>query len=113
MKMGDGGFRPPYNVQFGSDDALVIVDVNVETVGSDAGLLEPMHTRVCEQYDATPKQWLADGGFSKKDGSHRWNVLAQSSLAQLPAKSRFLAKAVIRMNDRPATRTNMLPFVHE
>ena len=29
MKMGDGGFRPPFNVQFGSDDALVIVDVNV------------------------------------------------------------------------------------
>lgn len=69
MKMGDGGFRPAYNVQFGSDaDALVIVDVNVETVGSDAGLLEPMHTRVCDQYDTTPEQWLADGGFSKKDG---------------------------------------------
>ena len=71
MKMGDGGFRPACNVQFGSDadaDALVIVDVNVETVGSDAGLLEPMHTRVCEQYDKTPEQWLADGGFSKKDG---------------------------------------------
>jgi transposase len=69
MKMGDGGFRPAYNVQFGSDcDALVIVDVNVEAVGSDAGLLEPMHTRVCEQYNTTPEQWLADGGFSNKDG---------------------------------------------
>ena len=69
MKMGDGGLRTAFNVQFGSDaGALVIVDVNVETVGSDAGLLEPMHTRVCEQYDTTPEQWLADGGFSKKDG---------------------------------------------
>jgi hypothetical protein len=71
MKIGDRGFRPAYNVQFGSlADALVNVDLNVETVGSDAGLFEPMHTRVCEQYDKTPEQWLADDGFSKKRPSH-------------------------------------------
>lgn len=55
-------------MQFGSDaQALVIVDMHVETVGSDAGLLEPMPARVCQQYGKTPKPWLADGGFSNKD----------------------------------------------
>ena len=36
MKMGDGGFRPAYNVQFATDCAAqVIVGVDVVTAGSD------------------------------------------------------------------------------
>ena len=38
MKMGDGGFRPAYNVQFATDGASqVIVGAEVVTVGSDQG----------------------------------------------------------------------------
>ena len=68
MKMGDNGFRPAFNVQFANDaDALVIIKANVNNEGSDAALLAPMYDQVCQAY-CRPQQYLADGGFSKKDG---------------------------------------------
>jgi hypothetical protein len=68
MKMGDGGFRPAYNVQFATaGDSLAIVGVDVNNQGSDGGLMDPMVTQVKDRYDETPKQWLADGGFSTTD----------------------------------------------
>ena len=68
MKMGDGGFRPAMNVQFANDaDALVIIKADVNSEGSDASLLAPMYDEVCETY-CQPEKYLADGGFSKKDG---------------------------------------------
>jgi vacuolar-type H+-ATPase subunit I/STV1 len=43
MKMGDGGTRPAYNVEFSTDlNSLVIVGAEVVNVGSDAGQMEPM-----------------------------------------------------------------------
>ena len=47
MKMGDGGYRPAYNVQLataGSPDGgpRTIVGVRVTTKGSDIGSLTPM-----------------------------------------------------------------------
>ena len=69
MKMPDNGFRAAYNVQFANDvDAMVIIGVNVTNEGSDAGLLASMYDDVCQQYDTIPKHYLADGGFSKKEG---------------------------------------------
>ncbi len=67
-KMGNGGFRPAYNVQFATaGDSLVIVGLAVNNQGSDGGLMDPMVTQVQGRYDAAPKQWLADGGFSTTD----------------------------------------------
>jgi transposase len=68
MKMGDNGFRPAMNVQFANDaDVLVIIKADVNNEGTDASLLAPMYDEVCEDY-CQPKRYLADGGFSKKDG---------------------------------------------
>lgn len=69
MKMGDKGFRPAMNVQFANDvDALVIVSVDVTSDGTDGSLLQPMYDDVCDRYDVIPSKYLADGGFSSKDG---------------------------------------------
>lgn len=69
MKMADHGFRPAFNVQFASDaDALVIVNVDVVSTGSDAGLLKPIYDGTCTRYQTRPQHYLADGGFSKKEG---------------------------------------------
>ena len=47
MKMGDGGFRPAYNVQFATDCASqVIVGVETVTTGSDMAQLAPMVEQV-------------------------------------------------------------------
>ena len=65
MKMGDGGFRPAYNVQFATTtETLVIVGADVTNAGADAGRMSPMVEQVEERYAARPEQYLADGGFS-------------------------------------------------
>lgn len=64
MKMGDGGFRPAYNVQYGTDiDSQVIVGVEVVSSGSDQGQLAPMLEQVAERCGQTPEEWLVDGGY--------------------------------------------------
>ena len=68
MKMGDGGFRPAYNVQFATDsDSQVIVGAEVVTTGSDQGQMTPMIDQVKERCGAHPEQWLVDGGFNKHE----------------------------------------------
>ena len=62
--MGDGGFRPAYNPQLASDaDSLVIVGVEVATVGSDQGQMAPMIEQVTARCGQAPEAWLVDGGF--------------------------------------------------
>ena len=64
MKMGDGGFRPAYNVQFATTcDTQVIVGMDVVTAGSDMAQLAPMVSQVEERLGEAPDQWLVDGGF--------------------------------------------------
>ena len=64
MKMGDGGFRPAYNVQFATDCAAqVIVGVDTVTAGSDMAQLAPMVEQVEQRLGQAPGQWLVDGGF--------------------------------------------------
>jgi transposase len=64
MKMGDGGFRPAYNVQFATDCASqVIVGVDTVTAGSDMAQLAPMVAQVEQRLGRAPEQWLVDGGF--------------------------------------------------
>jgi transposase len=68
MKMGDGGFRPAYNVQFATDTASqVIVGVDVVTSGSDAGQMPPMVEQIQERLGQSPKEMLVDGGFAKHE----------------------------------------------
>ena len=68
MKMGDGGFRPAYNIEFGSDTASqVIVGVDVVTTGSDMGQMAPMVAQVVDRCGRAPDDWLVDGGFPAHD----------------------------------------------
>jgi transposase len=67
MKMGDGGFRPAFNVQFATaTDSQVITGADVTNSGSDQGQLAPMVEQHHERYDEKPKEALVDGGFAKK-----------------------------------------------
>lgn len=68
MKMADGGFRPAYNLQFATaTDSQVIVGVDVETAGSDAGQMAPMAEQVKRRYEVAPGEILVDGGFAQHD----------------------------------------------
>lgn len=64
MKMGDGGFRPAYNVQFATTCAeQVIVGMDVVNAGSDMAQLGPMVEQVERRLGKSPDAWLVDGGF--------------------------------------------------
>jgi len=64
MKMGDGGFRPAYNVQFATTcEEQVIVGMDVVNAGSDMAQLAPMVAQVEQRLGQAADQWLVDGGF--------------------------------------------------
>ena len=66
MKMADGGFRPAYNMQVASAvESQVVVAVEITANSSERGLLRPMLEQVEQTYDALPRIYLADGGFTK------------------------------------------------
>ena len=68
MKMADGGFRPAYNCQLGTvAGGQIVVGLDVETTGSDRGLLRPMLAQLEARYGRQPKRHLVDGGFNKND----------------------------------------------
>lgn len=68
MKMGDGGFRPAYNVQFASDgEARVIVAVDVNNEGTDGQQLPPMLEQVDARYDKRPGVMLVDSAYATKN----------------------------------------------
>jgi len=68
MKMGDGGFRPAFNVQFATTcQDQVIVGMDVVNAGSDMAQLAPMVEQVQRRLGQSPDQWLVDGGFPAHD----------------------------------------------
>lgn len=68
MKMGDGGFRPAYNMQMATDTgSQVITGVTVTNSGGDQGQMAPMVEQHEERYGQRPKEILVDGGFVKKE----------------------------------------------
>jgi transposase len=70
MKMGDGGFRPAFNVQYavagsGEGGPRAVVGVRVNNVGSDMGSLTPMIEQIEQRTGTRPSTVLADGGHAK------------------------------------------------
>jgi transposase len=64
MKMGDGGFRPAFNVQLATEcEGQVIVGMAVVNAGSDMAQLAPMVEQVEQRLGRSPDEWLVDGGF--------------------------------------------------
>jgi transposase len=91
MKMPDGGFRPAYNCQIGTvAEGQIVVDLAVDTSGSDRGLLRPMLERLGKRYQRLPRRQLVDGGFHKNDDTE-WaageGVLVYGAATQSKHKS--------------------------
>ena len=69
MKMGDGGVRPAFNVQFATtaDEARIIVGVEVTTRGSDMGETTPMLDQIERRTGVRPDEILVDGGYAQHE----------------------------------------------
>ncbi|HVS86405.1 MAG TPA: transposase [Gaiellaceae bacterium] len=85
MKMGDGGFRPAYNVQFATtcDDARVIAGVTVTNSGTDNAEAVPMVAELDRRYDLKPAELLVDGGYAGHDTLEK---LAPDTVVYAPLK---------------------------
>ena len=103
MKMGDGGFRPAYNVQFAADTASqVVVGVDVSTQGSDQPSLEPMVEQVAHRCGRLPQAYLVDGGFVALDRFERLETRGLTLYAPPPAARSPRASGVALGTDSPA-----------
>jgi transposase len=101
MKMGDGGFRPAYNVQFATaTGSQVIVGVEVTTSGSDQGQLAPMVEQIHARFGQRPQEALVDGGFA----SH-----ADIEAVSAPGKGCAVYAPVPEPKDRRRDRYTPLP----
>ncbi|MGH1357109.1 MAG: IS1182 family transposase [Thalassovita sp.] len=88
MKMGDGGWRPAYNIQFSQDtDENFIVGVGVTNIGSDKSQMVPMYEQVIERTGVRPREWLVDGGFVKLEAIHEMEAKGTRVYGPVP-KSR-------------------------
>ncbi len=87
MKMGDGGFRPAYNVQFATTtEEKVIVGVSATNVGSDKNELGPMLDQIEERTGERPKEALVDGGYVKLEEIEAAADKGTTTYAPVPAK---------------------------
>jgi transposase len=114
MKMGDGGFRPAYNVQLataGSEmgGARTIVGVRVTNVGSDVGSLTPMLDDIEQRTGALPKVLLADGGHVKHECIRNATARGVEVLMPIPERAKKpdpqADPAVAAWHDRMTTDT--------
>jgi transposase len=95
MKMGDGGYRPAFNVQTAMDpDSLFIVGVEVTQEGNDGGMLPRMADLLERTHGQRPSQMIADGGFVTLDAitkleKHGIEVFAPVPRPQTEGADRF------------------------
>ena len=106
MKMGDGGFRPAFNVQLATTcREQVIVGVAVTNAGSDMAQMAPMVEQVIERSGCTPEQWLVDGGYpahEQIDAVHEHTQGQTQVIAPVP-EPKTRAKADQGGDDEPPT----------
>lgn len=71
MKMGDGGYRLAYNVQFATGmDSRVIFGVDVVTTldpGTAPRMMAKVHARLAKLNMLAPKNWIGDAAYSGKE----------------------------------------------
>lgn len=86
MKMGDGGFRPAFNVQFATttDKARVIVGVEVTNRGSDMGQSTPMLDQIEKRTGLRPAEYLVDGGYVQHDAIEKATERGTTIYGPLP-----------------------------
>jgi transposase len=84
MKMPDGGFRPAYNLQFGTDtETRLVVGVTATNAGTDTNQLEPMLDDIQRRTTMIPAQALLDGGYMNFAGVEQATARAVAVFAPL------------------------------
>ena len=89
MKMGEGVYRPAFNVHLATDgESHVIVGVTVTNSGNDGEQMAPMQSKIKDQYGKAPGDYLVDCGFPNVDQVKKSSRTEAESLHQSIAKRR-------------------------
>jgi transposase len=89
MKMGDGGYRPAYNLQFATaTEGRVIVGVQVTNAGTDMGQMRPMQAEIARRTGEQPAEYLVDGGFAKLEAIEEASAAGTTVYAPVPTPRR-------------------------
>jgi transposase len=103
MKMGDGGYRPAYNVQIKTTaEGCHIIGVSVTNCASDRGLLGPALDEIDRRYGVQPQRLLADGGFDSKTDIEQLHAEEIELFCPLPKNTKG-DPAAPRRGDGPGT----------
>jgi transposase len=104
MKMGDGGFRPAFNIEFAAETKTkFITGTDVVMTGSDRGQMAPMAQQHETRYERRPPEMLVDGGFATKEDIVE--VAAEGTTVYAPvqkSKDKDRAPHTPRADDKPA-----------
>lgn len=102
MKMGDGGFRPAYNMQFAATtEEKVIVGVGVTNVGNDKAEMSPMLDQIQRRTGMRPKEHLVDGGYVKLDAIEKAATSGTTVYMPEPLKKGEIPTHAARPGDEP------------
>jgi len=103
MKMGDGSYRPAYNVQIKTAvDGGHVVGLSVTDRGNDHGLLQPAIEEIEQRYGIRPQRVLADGGYTSKADFESLHAQGIELFCPLPKNSRS-DPALPKRGDGPGT----------
>ena len=103
MKMGDGSYRPAYNVQIKTTvDGSHIIGVSMADRGNDYGLLQPAIAEIEKRYGVRPQRLLADGGYVSKADFEALHDKGIELFCPLPNKRRS-DPSIRKRGDGPGT----------
>ena len=112
-KMGDGGFRPAFNVQFATDgQTRLIVGVEVNNRTSDASLMKPMRDRLVSDYGVKPREYLVDGPYATIDDVTALETDGTKVYAPVPHEQKLLEKGEDPYRRRKRDTDAMAGFRH-
>ena len=103
MKMGDGGFRPAYNVQIATDpQSRAVVGVEVTGHGTDHGEDQGLREQVEQRTGGKVGEHLLDGGYVRHGSIEAAATAGVSIYAPLPATGKGGAVCIRRASDSAA-----------
>lgn len=102
MRMGDGGYRPAYNVQLATETtSRVIVGVQVTNAGTDGGQAEPMLEEIARRLGKRPAEYLVDGGFATEASVQEVSEQGITLYAPAPHPTQIADPHAPRPHDSP------------